>query len=203
MRQLILLLLVSIFFNSQIAFGQTKSSKYLESDPVAIAVKSLGFYEWYLSCLHDNSTYNIVQPLYDWKDTIPILRIEEYFKNLKKLKVASETFINSERNRFQVCQDSLYHINYSEVLECGCSVGEFYSVCSFIDYYYWISSQERYDGCVVRNVKIDDNIANCKIEFYHSDDSGEKYFDSEFNCIVYLKKYKKDWLIDSIGTYFN
>ncbi len=204
MKQLILLVIVSILFSYQFATGQTNSKEKFKSDSTEIAEKSLGFYEWYLSCLHDNSKYNIVQPLYEWKDTIPILRVEEYFKNLRKLMIVSSTFLESERNRFQVCQDSLYHINYSEVLECGCSVGEFFSVCSFIDYYYWISSQERYNGCEVEKVELNDTKATCFLQFFHeSANSNGKHIDTEFICKVQLKKYDKYWLIDSIETYFN
>jgi len=168
-------------------------------DSTEIANSSLTFYNWYLDCLKVDSTYNIVQPIYHWVDTIPILDIAEYLKRLHKIGVVSVNFIKSEIDRFRICQDSLNTIDHKEVDSCGCSVGEFYQVCDFIDYYYWINTQEKYDGCEIKEIKIGDNEATCQLRFfYDSKDSNGKHYEDNFICILNLKKCDDKWLIDSI-----
>jgi hypothetical protein len=174
----------------------------LTLDSTEVANSSLTFYNWYLDCLKADSTYNIVQPNYHWKDTIPILDISEYLKRLHKIGVVSDYFIKSETARFKICQDSLNTIDHKAVDSCGCSVGGFYRVCDFIDYYYWINTQEKYDGCEIKELKIGDKAATCQLRFfYDSKDSNGKHYDDNFICIVNLRKYNDKWLIDNIDKH--
>ena len=168
-----------------------------EEDSTKIANSSLGFYNWYLGCLEADSTYNIVQPQYHWKDTIPILDVDIYFSRLEKLGVASEIFIKSEIERFKLCQDSLYNIDHVAVDSCGCSVGEFYEVCNFLDYLYWIGTQEKYNGCDIKSLSINKDLSVCEIKFYYQLDK-QKSYDDSFISKIFLKKYEYNWLIDSI-----
>ena len=69
----------------------------------------------------------------------------------------------------------------------------------FIDYYYWINTQEKYDGCEIKEIKIGDNEATCQLRFfYDSKDSNGKHYEDNFICILNLKKCDDKWLIDSI-----
>jgi hypothetical protein len=174
----------------------------LTIDSTEVANSSLTFYNWYLNCLKADSTYNIVQPNYHWKDTVPILDFAEYLKRLHKIGVVSDYFIKIETERFKICQDSLNTIDHRAVDSCGCSVGEFYRVCDFIDYYYWINTQEKYDGCEIKEIKIADKKATCRLRFfYDSKDSNGKHYDDNFICIVNLIKFNDKWLIDNIDKH--
>ena len=62
------------------------------TDSTEIANSSLTFYNWYLNCLNTNSIYNIVQQNYHWEDTIPVLDIDEYLKELQRIDVVSDNF---------------------------------------------------------------------------------------------------------------
>jgi len=201
MRNIIYWLTITILIgcnNKTQNTNQTSTS----NDSIEIANSSLTFYNWYLDCLKADSTYNIVQPNYHWEDTIPILDISEYLSRLLKLNVVSEDFFKSEKERFKICQDSLNTIDHKEVDSCGCSVGEFYRVCDFIDYYYWINTQEKYDGCEIKEIKINNEEATCQLLFfYDSDNSNEKNIDQDFICILHLKKISNKWLIDKIDKY--
>lgn len=182
---------------------QQTSQLYSNNDSTKIANSSLGFYNWYLNCLKTDSTYNIVQPIYHWEDTIPVLDVAEYLKRLQRLGVVSDNFLKSEIERFRICQDSLNTIDHKEVDSCGCSVGEFYRVCEFIDYLYWINTQEKYDGCEIKEIKINNKNATCQLNFfYDSENSNGKHFDQYFVCLVSLKKFDDNWLIDNIVKYF-
>jgi hypothetical protein len=175
------------------------ADKNINQDSVQIVNASLGFYNWYLNCLKHDSTYNSVQPNYHWQDKIPIIDVDVYLKKLKSLGFVSDFFIGSEWKRFQICQDSLNNINYKAAMDCGCSVGEFFSVCSFIDSFYWFSSQEKPDGCEVKKTEIAGNEATCQLKFFwNSNLPNEKNYDENFDCQLNLKKHKTHWLIESI-----
>jgi hypothetical protein len=177
----------------------TVPDKNIHQDSIEIIDASLGFYNWYLSCLQHDSTYNIVQPNYHWKDKVPIVDVNAYLLELKKLGIVSDFFIESEKNRFQICQDSLKHINYKAAMDCGCSVGEFFTVCSFLDSFYWFSSQEKPDGCELKKIEISGHIAICQlIFFWDSELSNGKHYDENFDCKVNLTKHDTKWLIENI-----
>jgi hypothetical protein len=205
MRKFIFYLTILLFIscnNKKVNIIQTESmnnSIEIVNDSNAIALTSLTFYNWYLDCLKADSTYNIVQPIYHWINKIPILDISEYLKRLKNLGVVSDDFIKTETARFKICQDSLNTINFEEVDSCGCSVGEFFQVCDFVDYFYWINTQEKYDGCEIQEIKINNLKATCKLLFfYNSNNSKGKQYDRNFICILNLKKNNNKWLIDTI-----
>ena len=168
-------------------------------DSMLVAITSLGFYNWYLNCLKHDSTYNIIQPLYHWQDTIPVIETKENLKRLKDIGLVSETFINFEKERFKICQDSLNHINFKEVEMDGVSVGSYYKECDFIDSFYWLDSQESPDSCEIKNILLKGNTATCQLLFYwNSELSLGKQYDSQFYCNLNLRKYNNNWLIDSI-----
>jgi hypothetical protein len=199
MRAILLLLLIS---SSRLGYSlpnQSGDKNITTEDSIKIANSALGFYNWYIGCLNDNKTYNIVQPLYSWKDTTAILLIEPYLKKLIELNVVSEHFVDSEKRRFKICQDSLNKLSYKKVQDCGCSVGEFFTECSFIDYFYWISSQENYNGCEVKEIKIRNDLATCQLVFYYDSElSNGKQIDENFKCKLFLKRTNTIWLIESI-----
>jgi hypothetical protein len=124
MKRIFYLLALTLFFSCN--NFPSKGVSLSKSDSTKIANSSLAFYNWYLNCLKADSTYNIVQPLYHWEGDIPIVDVAEYLKRLYKLGVASDNFINSEIERFRICQDSLKNIDVKKVFDCGCSVGYFY-----------------------------------------------------------------------------
>ena len=185
--------------NCQSVEVRDKNSTY--QDSVQVANISLGFYNWYLNCLRHDSTYNIIQPLYHWKDTIPVIETEEYLKRLREMGLVSETFINFEKERFRICQDSLNHIDYKAVEMDGVSVGFYYKECEFIDSFYWLDSQESHDSCEIKKIQLKENTATCQLLFFwNSTLSLGKQNDNNFYCNLNLRKYGKNWLIDSIDV---
>ena len=199
--QILFLLVLTVFFSFK-SNSQNKGVSLSKSDSTKIANSSLAFYNWYLNCLEADSTYNIVQPIYHWERDIPIVDVAEYLKRLPKLGVVSNNFVQSETERFKICQDSLKNIDIKKVLDCGCSVGEFYDACNFIDYFYWINTQEKYQGCEIKDIKINNKEATCQLLFfYESENMDEKYYGEQFICIVNLSKYDDKWLIDKIEKY--
>lgn len=201
MKQLLILLSLAILIGCK-QEAQTITQISSENDSLKVAHSSLKFYNWYLDCLKADSTFNIVQPIYHWEDTIPVLDISEYLDRLPMLGVLSENFIRNETQRFKICQDSLNTIDHKEVDSCGCSVGLFYMVCDFIEYFYWINTQEKYDGCEIKEIKINNREATCQlIFFYDLENSKEKNIDKNFICILHLNKVNDKWLIDSINKY--
>ena len=188
---------ITVNCHAQQAGNQSNNSK--NSDSAQVATVSLGFYNWYLNCLKHDSTYNIIQPLYHWEDTIPVLETQKYIDKLEEMGLVSGTFINFEKERFRICQDSLNHIDYEEVIKDGVSVGSYYKECYFIDSYYWLDSQEYPDSCEIRTVQIANNTASCQLAFFwNSELSGGKQYDSNFYCNMNLIKSGKKWLIDWI-----
>jgi hypothetical protein len=170
-----------------------------KTDSTKVTEVCAGFYSWYIACLKNDSTYNIIQPLYKWKDKIPILETSKYITQLQEHKFVSEHFIEYEKKRFKICQDSLNNIDYKAVMDCGCSVGEFFKECEFIDYYYWLMSQEYPDSVEVKGVQIKGDMAICELRFYWmSENFTKKSYDENFSCKLYLTKSKETWLIDSI-----
>ena len=185
--------------NCQSVEVRDKNSTY--QDSVQVANISLGFYNWYLNCLRHDSTYNIIQPLYHWKDTIPVIETQEYLKRLKEMGLVSDTFLNFEEERFRICQDSLNHIEYKAVELDGVSVGFYYKECDFIDTFYWLDSQESPDSCEIKEIRLKENTATCQLLFFwNSALSLGKQYDSNFYCNLNLRKYGKNWLIDSIDV---
>jgi hypothetical protein len=185
--------------NCQSVEVRDKNSTY--QDSVQVANISLGFYNWYLNCLRHDSTYNIIQPLYHWKDTIPVIETQEYLKRLKEMGLVSDTFLNFEKERFRICQDSLNHIDYKAVELDGVSVGFYYKECDFIDTFYWLDSQESPDSCEIKEIRLKENTATCQLLFFwNSALSLGKQYDSNFHCNLNLRKYGKNWLIDSIDV---
>ena len=185
--------------NCQSVEVRDKNSTY--QDSVQVANISLGFYNWYLNCLRHDSTYNIIQPSYHWKDTIPVIETQEYLKRLKEMGLVSDTFLYFEKERFRICQDSLNHINYKAVELDGVSVGFYYKECDFIDTFYWLDSQESPDSCEIKEIRLKENTATCQLLFFwNSAFSLGKQYDSNFYCNLNLRKYSKNWLIDSIDV---
>ncbi|MFZ4545669.1 MAG: hypothetical protein ACOYOA_16585 [Saprospiraceae bacterium] len=171
----------------------------LKTDSNLVATTSLGFYNWYLSCLKHDSTYNIIQPLYHWHDKIPVIETNEYIMRLEEMHLVSETFINFEKERFRICQDSLNHIDFDAVLKDGGPIGYYYDECYFIESYYWLASQEYPDSCEIKKIDINGNIATCQLLFFwNSENSLGKQYDTNFYCCLKLRKYAKNWRIDSI-----
>ena len=199
MEKITVLLILTLLINYN---SRAENNKLDQNDSIKIANSSLTFYDWYLDCLNIDSTYNVVQPLYHWEDSIPVLDVSEYLDRLKNLGVVSNDFIESEIERFRICQDSLNVIDYKEVIKCGCSVGEFYQACAFLDYFYWINTQEKYNGCKIKEIKKVNQMATCQLLFYYSAERSDvKYFDQNFICILHLKKANDRWLIDKIDKY--
>ncbi len=194
MRILILTYVIFLGLICQAKPIKTNSTFNNNQDSIMIAKASLGFYDWYL--------HECIDPNYDWQDSIPILKIDSYINQLKQFGFISDNFIASEKERFQLCQDSLNTIDYNVVSECGCSAGEFFEVCYFLDYIYWISTQERYDGCEVKEIRINKNEAIAQLNFYwNSDNAIGKAYSDNFICKVKLIKDKDKWLIYSIDRY--
>jgi hypothetical protein len=147
---------------------------------------------------HD-STYNIIQPLYHWNDKTPEIETDEYLKRLEEMQLVSGRFINSEKERFRICQDSLNHIDYDAVVADGGPIGYYYDECYFLESYYWLASQEYPDSCEIKEIHLNENIATCQLLFFwNSEGSVGKQYDINFFCCLNLRKYGKNWLIDSI-----
>ena len=202
MKRLIYLLVITLFTgcNSKTPVSTQPS---VVDDSTKIANSSLTFYNWYLNSLKNDSTYGNVQINYHWEDTIPILDISKYLNELKKMENVSEFFIESEITRFQICQDSLNTIDYREVESCGCSVGEFYNECGFLNYYFWINSNEKYNGCEIKNVYISKQKAICQLQFFYGTGNNvSKSYDENLICLVNLVKHEGNWLIESIDRSF-
>lgn len=166
-------------------------------DSVIVVNNALKFYNWYLGCLKNDTTYSTAQIGYHWKDSTPILDTEMYLNQLETLGVVGITFIKSEKERFRKCQDSLNRIKIADVEECGCSVGEFYDECNFVDYYYWIGTQELFDGCELKSVNILGDDATCSIVFYYLNDKKELVYPN-LTSVLYLSKKKNKWFIEKI-----
>ena len=75
-------ILLITFCSIRILHIQAQQIKSDHADSVLVATVSLGFYNWYLNCLKQDSTYNIIQPLYHWEDNIPVLETQKYIGKL-------------------------------------------------------------------------------------------------------------------------
>ncbi|XOV92211.1 MAG: hypothetical protein ACFHWX_18630 [Bacteroidota bacterium] len=171
--------------------GQLGNDYQSECDSTSIATTATKFYSWYLNNLEDT------RPKESWMNKELEIQSDLYFQSLNNLNIASESFFEQEKRRFQSCIDSATNISYQRILDCGCSVGMLVNECQFLDDFYWIRTHEIYDGFVINNIDCNGTTAVCELQFYYGipTDPG---FDEYFTSKIQLSKYGSNWLIDKI-----
>ncbi len=172
-----------LLFGSSCSFGQ--------SDVEAIESSVDIFYQWYFESIKDGSYFKNIMLVQNGEYCK--LESENYFSKLRNLKVLDDVFIINEVERLKPCKTYLESVPWELYIneENGSDLDEY---CDFLNYYYWIRSQEKFDGYEVSEPSISGSTATVLVKFYV--DNNEKY--SESGALVSLNREAKKWLITNI-----
>ena len=156
---------------------------------------ALSFHTWYINSINDDS-YSIVNgfEITENADGKCALDGTAYFRALKELGTISEKFMMAEIDRTKECASFLKSLDWSDF-----KVADAYEYQDYCDIYayYWIRSQEAFQGVEVKSTKkISETSWIVKLVFYYSE-AGKVY--SEYSMpLVHVDKEKNDWRITKI-----
>ena len=160
------------------------------SNQKAVSQSVTSFYTWYISTTK-NKRYSEYVKAVRGDNGNTKLETREYFKILDSLGIIGQEFIDTEKRRFQPCEDVLKAIPWAEFSKMDDF--PFEDQCGFLYRYYWTSGQEPHDGVDVQKITIDRNkaLAETSIYFAKNEPNADK-------VLVWLSRINHKWMITKI-----
>jgi len=209
MRKLQLLLFIGLFCCSfadkpktqekvNLTMAQTDSLKKIDDNQETQIIKrvSTSFYDWYLKRMNSLTDtvaydYNIVKG----ENGKCKMDFEPYFNQLRQLKTISRKFMDKELKRTIGCVKHMETIEWSEYKDADAYAYE--DSCPDSGQFYWVQSQEPYDGVEILDMKKNGNVWFTTLRLYQDYDN-KREMNNSFFPVIKIENENGKWLMTEI-----
>ena len=152
------------------------------------------FFSWYLTAVNQREIWEFKPQFVEDESGMTTLDYKIYIENLKEYHF-SDSLIEVEKESYKECIDNIEKIKYSELSDVMPDLDDYERTnCDFSNYYRWGCGQEAVEGIRITNIKITGkNDASVSIEFYETDDKGEKHY--YCGKMIRMNKHEDQWKI--------
>lgn len=178
--------------------GVSKSVQYSDStkdDPETLKIKkvAVSFHNWYINALNSDNSAVSIETLEGENGKCKVDTIS-YFTELRNIGTISEKFIAKEKLRFKECIEYMETVDYSDY---SLEPNSFGKPCEFLNYMYWLRSQENASGVSVDSVRKDGDRWYAILNFY-DEEAGEIFYWDVHKPIVEIEKENNSYMITGL-----
>nr|WP_320057858.1 hypothetical protein [uncultured Bacteroides sp.] len=163
---------------------------------------STSFYDWYLKRItstDDTTAYRYA--FVKGENGKCKADFEPYFNQLRQLKTISKKFMDSEVELAKICTTHMENVDWEDY-ESTTNAFRYIDFCPEFLSYYWIRSQEPYDGFEIIEMIKKENAWFTTLQFYSDYDN--KRFRHNYVCpIVKVENEDGKWLMTEITLKIN